>query len=907
MACLLPAGRRSLARLASLSAFIHMRAAPGRGFSLVVCALTGVLASVEHVDGHAHAATRAANTVPFEFCLRCFLLRALDASLTKTVGWVRITADNQLALTNLKSEASHFQRYRAGTWGWPGNVSEAIISTPRENEQQVCFRASLTGGAAAGVNCTDGIPPMACRANAAGERIGQCELYRWHAVALANTFSSNVVRIDACADDGGHCNSWIPLLGSAGDGLSAEPAAFEVICDSSCGFGLNGAIWSPRGNAVIGFLIGVALLPIVLYLIHTEVHRRRPSADDNPWPVRRRPLAVFLVFEGSWMLLLAGLAPSILWLVDDLWLNRADAFLPVVIPAAVGMLMCLRPDDPPVAFRTVSVLIMSGVTAACTMLCMYLHFHQQRSGGDCGGSVLLQDCPWTGHFQWMAIDAFGIAAPVSTAIIGIILVGSQSRILIPSWRYGLKGPQALRWFWKTIRGALLAMSSVQVLMWVVEGILSSSIRDATVLERAYFSVQHDFRFNAILSLLFCFFVTSPRFRLHLHAKFVKLGRATNRATRSYTRFDTVELPNGSKEAATRRTTEIAVSSNHTRSERDDMEAKMVGLATSPYESWHDIDLNEIWMTASEESAATKLTGKAHELPASITSDHVVLGSIIGRGGYSNVYGGTVCGKPVAIKAFKRSSYRGQRELGRLGQEARIALTLSHPNVVNTLGKILLPGPCPALVLELTAGGSLHRLLHERPHDTPPLPEKFAHKLVHEAAMGLAYLHDNSIIHRDVKTSNVLLSADPFASWRDNGTSGCDETVTAKLSDFGIATRFGMEHTSDVGTTRYMAPEVVFGPYTHTADVYSFSLLIWETMHRAIPFSKFASMSVLILAKENARLHCEVPRCVSAELAELIEACWLEDPSSRPSMWHVCSQLENIYTTQFGAARAPQSH
>ena len=81
------------------------------------------------------------------------------------------------------------------------------------------------------------------------------------------------------------------------------------------------------------------------------------------------------------MLLLAGLAPSILWLVDDLWLNRADAFLPVVIPAAVGMLMCLRPDDPPVAFRTVSVLIMSGVTAACTMLCMYLHFHQQRSGG----------------------------------------------------------------------------------------------------------------------------------------------------------------------------------------------------------------------------------------------------------------------------------------------------------------------------------------------------------------------------------------------------------------------------------------------------------------------------------------------------------------------------------------------
>ena len=44
---------------------------------------------------------------------------------------------------------------------------------------------------------------------------------------------------------------------------------------------------------------------------------------------------------------------------------------------------------------------------------------------------------------------------------------------------------------------------------------------------------------------------------------------------------------------------------------------------------------------------------------------------------------------------------------------------------------------------------------------------------------------------------------------------------AKISDFGIATRFGMEHSPDMGTTRYMAPEVIFGPYDESADVYSF--------------------------------------------------------------------------------------
>ena len=867
------------------------------------------MTTVDHDPGYAVPG----NTAPFEFCPKCFLLRALDASLTDTLGWVRVAADYQLTLANLASEASHFQRWRAGTFGWPGNLFETIMSTSVEgNQQQVCLRASPTGDASTAFVCTDNLPPNECRANAAGERAEQCELYRWHAVALQNSWDGNVVSMFVC-NGGSHCNSQMPLLGSAGNSSSAEPpAAFEVICDSSCGLGLNGAGWSPRGDVTIALLIGVALLPIALYLIHTVLHRRRNSADADPWPARRRPLAVLLVFEVSWVLCLVSLAPSILWLVDNLWKSRADVYLPLGVPAIVGMALCLRPDDPPIVFRIVSLLFTFGAIAFGGMVLMCLLFSFDRSAGACAAPVFLQDCPWTGAFQTWAIDAVGVAANVSTIIAAAIFTVSQSRILVPSWRYGLRGPQALRWLWKTFRNTFLALGSVYVLLWVVELILSLLIHESTVLERDFFSDQHRTHLWNSMINLFLYAISSPRFRLHLHTFGMNVC-STNlqsnffrklRLAKSYKIFD-ADLPPESPGIAMK--TSSPAPDNLDSSEHDS-DVQSTGRRSNPdthptiascvwsNDSWDRIDLDAIWMAA-ETDAATNSAGKTHELSPPVTFDNIVPRGSIGSGGYSDVFCADLDGKRVAIKAFRRSSYMNKRELLRLGEEAKIALNLSHPNIVTTLGKVVLRGPRPALVLELMSGGSLQRMLHERPADAPPLSKEFAHKLVYEVALGLAYLHENNILHRDVKTGNVLLSADPFASWKQNGTSGCDETVSAKLCDFGIATRFGMEHTSDVGTARYMAPEIIFGPYNHMADVYSYALLVWETTHETIPFHDQHSVAAMILTCEShARPRCDIPRCVSAEMARLIEACWLEDPGRRPSMQVVCLELENIRNT-----------
>ena len=258
--------------------------------------------------------------------------------------------------------------------------------------------------------------------------------------------------------------------------------------------------------------------------------------------------------------------------------------------------------------------------------------------------------------------------------------------------------------------------------------------------------------------------------------------------------------------------------------------------------------------------------------------------------------GDLGGLPVAIKCFNPGIYKDEREAKRLAVEVNLATSLSHPNIVKAYGPVELPGPRPALVLELMQGGSLYCLLHERNTDSAPLSPRLTHQLVHEVAIGLQYLHDNGITHRDIKTSNVLLTSYPDAEGSApvvGGDGPFGVPAVAKLCDFGIASRIGMEHTLDVGTARYMAPEIIFGPYTNKADIHSFGLCAWETTHIAIPFDNVPSMAALLLISDNKRPTCDVPARLGPALAALIEACWHENPSVRPSMTEVVDKLSNI--------------
>jgi serine/threonine protein kinase len=123
---------------------------------------------------------------------------------------------------------------------------------------------------------------------------------------------------------------------------------------------------------------------------------------------------------------------------------------------------------------------------------------------------------------------------------------------------------------------------------------------------------------------------------------------------------------------------------------------------------------------------------------------------------------------------------------------------------------------------------------------------------------------------------------------------------SQVTDFGISTRFGRkDYTAETGTYRQMAPEVILHkPYNYKCDVYSYGILLWEALHRQVPFTGFAPLqAAFAVAMEQAR-----PQIALREelrmYAELITACWDAEPRNRPDMDQVvrvtadcCAALE----------------
>lgn len=257
-----------------------------------------------------------------------------------------------------------------------------------------------------------------------------------------------------------------------------------------------------------------------------------------------------------------------------------------------------------------------------------------------------------------------------------------------------------------------------------------------------------------------------------------------------------------------------------------------------------------------------------------TAELILLGEV-GSGSGSSVWRGRVAGLDVAVKVLKTTPGTSNKNALRgFVQEARILSQLCHPSICMLYGTCMQLSS-PALVFEFMAGGSLFDLLHNSPAELHP---STLSRIALEVAAGVAYLHQQEVIHRDVKSANVLLDAD----------------LHAKVSDFGISTTFGPEHTAETGTYRSMAPEVLtHHPYNEMCDVFSFGVLLWEIGHIEIPFgSESFLQAAFAVAVERKRPPVALPPPLGA-LAPLIQACWQHEPSDRPPMSRVLTELQAI--------------
>ncbi|KAL6135800.1 hypothetical protein ACLB2K_068025 [Fragaria x ananassa] len=188
---------------------------------------------------------------------------------------------------------------------------------------------------------------------------------------------------------------------------------------------------------------------------------------------------------------------------------------------------------------------------------------------------------------------------------------------------------------------------------------------------------------------------------------------------------------------------------------------------------------------------------------------------IGEGGGGTVFKGTLpSGKTVAVK---RLFYNTKQWVDEFFNEVNLISGIQHKHLVKLLG-CSIEGPESLLVYEYVPNRSLDQFLFDKNSDQF-LTWKQRFDIIVGTAEGIAYLHEGSevrIIHRDIKSSNVLL----------------DENLSPKIADFGLARCFASDKshlsTGIAGTLGYMAPEyLVQGQLTEKADVYSFGVLVLE--------------------------------------------------------------------------------
>lgn len=257
---------------------------------------------------------------------------------------------------------------------------------------------------------------------------------------------------------------------------------------------------------------------------------------------------------------------------------------------------------------------------------------------------------------------------------------------------------------------------------------------------------------------------------------------------------------------------------------------------------------------------------------------IILEERVGAGGSAEVYRGTdlATGRPVAVKRL-RADFHDPVARARFEREARLLADIQSPHLVSYVTHGADADGRFCLVTEWLTGETVDaRLSRGR------VPDFEALRIVREAALGLASLHEAGILHRDVKPSNLFLAEG-------------DEGRSVKLLDLGIATASGdLSLTGQdlvIGSPVYISPEQVRGEEpTALSDLYALAVVFYELLTGRRPFLGTDTVTVLrqVLTDPPPRLRASRPDLPGA-LDALLDRCFAKDPGRRPA--HVLDLVE----------------
>ena len=255
---------------------------------------------------------------------------------------------------------------------------------------------------------------------------------------------------------------------------------------------------------------------------------------------------------------------------------------------------------------------------------------------------------------------------------------------------------------------------------------------------------------------------------------------------------------------------------------------------------------------------------------------------IAQGAFGVLYLGQYCGQEVAVKVLKTPKNENHDDVKReFQQELSTLRKVHHKNVIQLIGAIT-KGPMLCLVTEFMHGGSMLSFLHKH----APLRLSQIVKYSTGVALGLDYLHKINIVHRDVKTANLLM----------------DENDVVKIADFGVARVMANDGvmTAETGTYRWMAPEVIAHQvYNHKCDVYSFAITLWELITGGdIPYSGYTPLQAAVGVVQRG-MRPTIPQSCHQVLAHTIQYSWQADMNTRPEFEQIVEMLRDVNVADDG--------
>eukprot|EP00927_Polykrikos_kofoidii_P018830 TRINITY_DN18775_c0_g1_i1.p1 TRINITY_DN18775_c0_g1~~TRINITY_DN18775_c0_g1_i1.p1 ORF type:complete len:829 (+),score=130.79 TRINITY_DN18775_c0_g1_i1:360-2489(+) len=261
--------------------------------------------------------------------------------------------------------------------------------------------------------------------------------------------------------------------------------------------------------------------------------------------------------------------------------------------------------------------------------------------------------------------------------------------------------------------------------------------------------------------------------------------------------------------------------------------------------------------------------------------------LLGSGSTAEVFRGSWHGTDVAVKRLRRSGPLSVE----FTREISVLLRLRHPNLVLFMGACT-QAPKPLIVSEYCSGGTVFALLHQRRDTALSWAQRL--KVAIDVAKGMNFLHRRQVVHRDLKSLNLLLVSQVIA---------VEDVPQVKVSDFGLSRAWSPPPeatgqacmTSGAGTYHWMAPEVLDGhSYDEKVDVYSYGICLFELISRRIPYdsSGLEPVSIAVAVSKGRRPDTTyLPVDCPADLRFTMECCWAHCPTGRPGFDTILETLK----------------